>query len=1076
MEKLYFDDQKRFVVEDYNNQRPFASFLPGIAGLKGIPLWVFYVNRGQGIASFGVENKDCSILEFLPADKSYQAVFYNGFRTFIKLIGNGRTELIEPFSQLTGQNTGTERMLIKPNELSFEYINKDKGISVTVNYFTLPNENFAALARQVSITNISDKPVTMEVLDGLPGIIPVGIGNSAYKELGHTLRAWMHVYNLENNIPFYKVRSSTEDSAEVSEITAGHFYLCFTSDNEGTASRAIVDSDLIFGNNTSLAYPASFMESSLNKLFSMDQIVVNKKPCAFSGFSKTIAAGEEIKIMSFIGNVSNIRIIQDDLHRIAREAFFAEKRATANKLVSDITMDVDTHTSSAMFDDYIKQCYLDNLLRGGYPLLFENGRKPFVYHVYSRKHGDLERDYNFFSLAAEFYSQGNGNFRDTNQNRRNDTLIHPGVGDFNVKMFMSLIQTDGYNPLVVQGCTFTIAPEGIDEVAELFDPAVQEKIRAFFKRPFTPGKLYKLILDKKYTPSVSMDELLKLALSYSTQNIMAVYGEGYWSDHWTYNMDLIDSYLSVYPENKTALLFENTDYRYFDSHVFVLPRSEKYVLNGNIVRQYDAIIEDEAKKELIEKRPYDKTWVRTGHGKGEIYYTTLFEKLLTLSLVKFTSLDSYGMGVEMEGGRPGWNDSLNGLPGMFGSGMSETFEIKRILQFLTSVEAEKIDIISLPEEIHTLFTETAGLLDEYNGSNDPCKDFIYWDKVTTQREIYREKTRYGFSGEKKDIPLSTVIGILNKFIAKLDKGIERATALGNGLVPTYFTFEAIEWEYIKNPDGSNKINLHGKESVRVLKFEAHPVTYFLEGPVKAIKLSQNLQSAKAIYETVKKSELFDRKLKMYKTCAPLKNESMELGRGRAFTPGWLENESVFTHMEFKYILEVLKAGLYDEFFSDMKNVLIPFLDPAVYGRSTLENSSFIASSANPDPSTHGKGYVARLSGSTAEILSMWIIMMAGKNPFRIKEDNLILSLNPILPGWLFDDDGKVSFRFLGKTDITYVNPAKKDTYGMNKGAISNIKVTLPDDEIYEYVGNIIPAPFASRIRSGEAASITAVIE
>lgn len=1074
MDKMHFDEQGRFVVENYNEQKPFASFLPGIAGLEGIPLWVYYVNRGQGIASFGVENKDCSILEFLPADKSYQAVSYNGFRTFIKLIENGKTELLEPFSQLWGQASAIEHMLIKPNELSFEYINDQKGLSVTVSYFTLPHENFAALARQVTIKNISNKPINMEVLDGLPGIIPVGMSNAAYKELGHTLRAWMHVYNLESNVPFYKVRSSTEDTAEVSEITAGHFYLSFTSDNEGSASRPIVDTDLVFGNNTSFAYPASFMSKSLKELLTMDQVVVNKKPGAFSGFAKTLSSEEEMKIMSLYGNVSNIDIIQNDLPRLTSLAFFTEKRLAAEKLVSDITMNVDTHTASTLFDGYTKQCYLDNLLRGGYPLLLENGKeKPFVYHVFSRKHGDLERDYNFFSLATEFYSQGNGNFRDANQNRRNDSIIHPGVGDFNVKMFMDLIQTDGYNPLVVKGCTFTVSPEGIEEVAKLFDSLAQDKIKTFFKRPFTPGKLFKLILDNKYTPSVSLDELLKLALRNSTQNIMADYGEGYWSDHWTYNMDLIDSYLSVYPENRTKLLFKDCDYKYFDSHVFVLPRSEKYVLNGNKVRQYNAILEDEVKKDLIEKRPCDKTWVRTENGDGEIYYATLFEKLLTLSLVKFTTLDSFGMGVEMEGNRPGWNDSLNGLPGMFGSGMSETFEIKRIVQFLSLVEVGKDDTISLPDEIYALLTQTEDLLDEYNNSNDSCKDYNYWDKVTTQREIYREKTRYGLSGERKDIPLAEVIIILNKFLKKLDQGIEKATVLGNGLVPTYFTFVAKEWEYIKNPDGSNKVNQHGRESVKVLKFETHPVTHFLEGPTKAMKLSQDLQSAKTIYKKVKKSELFDRKLKMYKTCAPLKNESMELGRGKAFTPGWLENESVFTHMEYKYILELLKAGLYDEFFSDMKNVLVPFMDPMIYGRSTLENSSFIASSANPDPATHGKGYVARLSGSTAEFLSMWSLMMAGKNPFRVEDGNLILSLDPNLPGWLFDNDGKISFRFLGKTDITYVNPAKKDTYGNGKSVIVNIRVEFSDNSAHEISGSIIPSPLAARIRSGEAASIIA---
>ncbi len=32
-------------------------------------------------------------------------------------------------------------------------------------------------------------------------------------------------------------------------------------------------------------------------------------------------------------------------------------------------------------------------------------------------------------------------------------------------------------------------------------------------------------------------------------------------------------------------------------------------------------------------------------------------------ILKFSTLDPHGMGVEMEGGKPGWNDAMNGLPG-----------------------------------------------------------------------------------------------------------------------------------------------------------------------------------------------------------------------------------------------------------------------------------------------------------------------------------------------------------------------------------------------------------------------------
>ncbi|MFZ1597541.1 MAG: hypothetical protein WAW26_16940, partial [Anaerolineae bacterium] len=87
MKSYHFDPLDRFVIEDYDAFPPFASFLPGIAGPLGIPLWAFYVNRGQAIAGFGVESKDTPIMEFQSANKAYQTVAYTGFRTFIKVGG-----------------------------------------------------------------------------------------------------------------------------------------------------------------------------------------------------------------------------------------------------------------------------------------------------------------------------------------------------------------------------------------------------------------------------------------------------------------------------------------------------------------------------------------------------------------------------------------------------------------------------------------------------------------------------------------------------------------------------------------------------------------------------------------------------------------------------------------------------------------------------------------------------------------------------------------------------------------------------------------------------------------------------
>ena len=180
-------------------------------------------------------------------------------------------------------------------------------------------------------------------------------------------------------------------------------------------------------------------------------------------------------------------------------------------------------------------------------------------------------------------------------------------------------------------------------------------------------------------------------------------------------------------------------------------------------------------------------------------------------------------------------------------------------------------------------------------------------------------------------------------------------------------------------------------------------------------------------------------------------------------------------MEYKYILELLKAGLYEEFYADFKNCLIPFQKPQNYGRNILENSSFLVSSVFPDKKIHGNGFVARLSGSTAEFLEMWLIMNVGPAPFFLDNNKLNLKFNPRLAGWLFDKRGEYSFNFLSKIRITYHNPKRKDTFGKNPAGITKIILRLKDKPI-EITSPVIPAPHAQAIRSRQIQKIDIYLE
>ncbi|MDP2940423.1 MAG: hypothetical protein Q8O13_10190, partial [Candidatus Omnitrophota bacterium] len=253
---------------------------------------------------------------------------------------------------------------------------------------------------------------------------------------------------------------------------------------------------------------------------------------------------------------------------------------------------------------------------------------------------------------------------------------------------------------------------------------------------------------------------------------------------------------------------------------------------------------------------------------------------------------------------------------------------------------------------------------------------------------------------------------------------------------------------------------------------------FLEGQMHALRLTDNITKAKGLYNATKNSSLYDKKLKMYKVTAPLGKMPEEIGRCRVFTPGWLENESIWLHMEYKYLLEILKSGLYEEFYNDFKNVLIPFQDPARYGRNILENSSFIVSSAYPDQSLWGKGFVARLSGVTVELLDIWIVMCLGKKPFSIdKDNNLCIKFSPILKADLFTQkqqtiayNGKrvileknsFAFKLFSWILVVYHNPTRKDTF-TNDARIEKIEV-IEGGKKHTFNSNTIAAPLSYAVR------------
>lgn len=179
-------------------------------------------------------------------------------------------------------------------------------------------------------------------------------------------------------------------------------------------------------------------------------------------------------------------------------------------------------------------------------------------------------------------------------------------------------------------------------------------------------------------------------------------------------------------------------------------------------------------------------------------------------------------------------------------------------------------------------------------------------------------------------------------------------------------------------------------------------------------------------------------------------------------------------MEYKYLLSLLQSELYTEFFAAFHTAAIPFLPPEQYKRSTLENSSFLLPSSNSDEKSHGRGYVARLSGSTAEFISIWNCMFFGKCPFYMEHDKLYLRFVPAIPEYMIPENGNIMGTFLGEIAVNYhIKGVKELIPGSYE--ISKYILHFSDKEV-EITGDALCDSVALQVRNREVRAIDIFIK
>jgi hypothetical protein len=525
---------------------------------------------------------------------------------------------------------------------------------------------------------------------------------------------------------------------------------------------------------------------------------------------------------------------------------------------------------------------------------------------------------------------------------------------------------------------------------------------------------------------------------------------GYWIDHWTYILDLLEAFDSIYPDKTKEMLTQQKDIEWFFEPAHIVGRAEKYMKRKNGPLQLNAVVEA---NELPANLPR----------------VTVFAKLCALLAIKAVSMDYEGRGIEMEAGRPGWNDAMNGLPGLFGSSTCEAAETLRLAKWLLKT-LPQMPNTELPIEAATL---VEAVIKELQKEYD-------WDRSCKIRESFREKVYTNHSESVKQVTGDQLKRLLELIIRHFENGLERSVDSETGLLHTYYYHIPLDVKKREDycPNGSTRLDIH--------RFEARPLPLFLESQVHWLRVCSKDQAAR-IYQAVRQSPLLDKQLQMYKLNEHLEQCSPEIGRARTFSRGWFENESIWLHMSTKYLLELVRQGLYDEFYTDAQTMLVPFMDPKVYGRSILENSSFIASSDCPDPVSRGRGFVARLSGTTAEFIHIWLLLTVGQQPFEMRDGKLCFALQPALPAKWFTEkpvstqwgdqpvqipENAFACALLGDILLVYHNPDRRNTYGKN--AVRPVKYVLDGQHGMTALG--VNGDAAEKIRRREIQRIDVWLE
>lgn len=731
--------------------------------------WLFLSSTG-GLTA-GRVDAERALFPYATEDKLTENSENTGPKTILRVRQGGETVRWEPFSAYTVDQQ-VERHLYKSvlgHAVIFEEIHAR--LHLRFRYAWQGSERFG-LVRTCWLTNLGEKAVEIEVLDGLQNVLPAGATSQITNELSVLLDAYkVSEVDPDTGLGVFTLNATLSDRAEPSESLRAN---TVWGVNLPGVTHLVSNRQLGAFRREQTLEPETLRRGERGAYFqhvhlSLEPEGTHTWHMAAEVHQDGAQVADLRQWLRSTDTATQIRAIEDDLAHSGAELRVLLARVDGLQVTGD-TRASGRHLANTLFNtmrgglfvsgDRVARADLLEFVRVRNPGLLER-HAGFFSHLpeelgiqelrnraavthdpdllrvatsylpltFSRRHGDPSRPWNRFAIRVRRpdgtrHLDYQGNWRDIFQNWEPLAYTHPVFLDGMIATFLNATTADGYNP-------YRITRQGLDwEEPEPENPWA---------------------------------------------NI------GYWSDHQiNYLLKLLGVSEKVQPGRLQTQLNDP-----LFSHAQVPYEIKPY--REMLKNWSDTITFNHELNQEIKQR------VKTGGSDGrllrgpdgQILHVSMLEKLLTLLLAKLVNLVPGG-GLWMNTQRPEWNDANNALVGK-GLSVVTVAYLHRYLKLLDRLLSTSTQNVTLSSETVDWLGGVLNVMKSFGADEvwTPQRRRAFMDGMGEVGSRYRAGVYAGgLSGERQEVSTQTLVELTlqaRNYVA----GILRENRREDGLYHAY---------------------------------------------------------------------------------------------------------------------------------------------------------------------------------------------------------------------------------------------------------------------------------------------------